>query len=88
MQEKKIKGRKRHILVDTQGFLIKATITAGNISDKQGFCQLLESRERSFPFIKKVWADHSYQGEPLRKMALEHGIDLEIRPLSKLLSQF
>ena len=78
MQEKKIKGRKRHILVDTQGLLLAVNITAGNISDKQGFCQLLEKKEQSFPFVKKVWADHSYQGEPLRKMVLEYGIELEI----------
>lgn len=28
--------------------------------------------------IQKMWADHGYQGEPLRKIAFEHGIDLEI----------
>jgi putative transposase len=78
MQEKKIKGRKRHILVDTQGLLLTVNITAGNISDKQGFCQLLEKREQSFPSVRKVWADHGYQGEPLRKLALEYGIELEI----------
>lgn len=78
MREKKIKGRKRHILVDSQGNLIKANITGANISDKQGFSQLLEKKELCFPFVKKIWADHGYQGTPLKEIALGHGIELEI----------
>lgn len=85
MQEKKIKGRKRHILVDSQGNLIKVSITGANISDKQGFNQLLEKKKSCFPFVKKIWADHGYQGERLKKIALEHEIELEIvkRPPSR-----
>jgi putative transposase len=31
---KKVKGRKRHLLVDTEGFLIDAVVTAANVSDQ------------------------------------------------------
>lgn len=73
-----MKGRKRHAIVDTQGFLLDVCITAGNISDKQGLCQLLERKAETFKGVKKVWADHSYQAESLKKIALECGIELEI----------
>jgi len=33
---KKVKGRKRHLLVDTQGLLLKVKVQAGNISDREG----------------------------------------------------
>ena len=78
MQEKKIKGRKRHILVDSQGNLMKAHIAGANISDKQGLTQLLENKGSCFPFVKKIGADHGYQGVPLKNTTLEHGIELEI----------
>lgn len=53
-------------------------ITAANTSDKQGFCQLLERKQETFKNVKKVWADHSYQGESLKKIALGYEIELEI----------
>ncbi len=53
-------------------------ITAANISDKQGFCQLLEKKQQTFDCVKKVWADHGYQGEALKQIALRYGIELEI----------
>ena len=66
------------MLVDTQGFLLDVAITAANISDKQGFCQLLERKDQFFPCVKKIWADNSYQGEPLRQISSQYGIELEI----------
>ncbi|CCB86551.1 transposase [Parachlamydia acanthamoebae UV-7] len=41
---KKVKGRKRHIAVDTQGFLLQAHITSGNISDKKGLQSLVRRK--------------------------------------------
>src|SRR4029077_18990660 len=39
---KKVKGRKRHIAVDTLGLLVAVVITAANVSDGRGACQLLD----------------------------------------------
>jgi putative transposase len=40
---KKIKGRKRHTLVDTLGLLLAVVVTAANVDDRQGFITLLET---------------------------------------------
>jgi putative transposase len=40
---KKVKGRRRHLLVDTQGLLLKTKVQAGNISDREGGKLLLQS---------------------------------------------
>lgn len=48
---KKVKGWKRHIAVDTQGFLLQAHITSGNISDKKGLQSLV--RRKSLKSVKK-----------------------------------
>ena len=61
--------------MDTQGFLLDINITAANMSDKQGFCQLLERKSETFKDVKKVWADHSDQGESLKKIALGYAIE-------------
>jgi putative transposase len=39
---KQLKGRKRHILVDTEGFLLKAKVHAANVFDRDGIKPLLE----------------------------------------------
>ena len=60
---KKIKGRKRHALVDTDGRgLILRSHEAG-IQDRDGAGPVLKSSRRSFPFIKRVFADSGYAGE-------------------------
>ena len=81
---KKIKGRKRHIAVDTEGFLLQAHITSAALSDKEGAKRLLKSK-RLKP-IKKMWADSGYGGEDLRQIAHSYGKDLEIvkRPAGKV----
>jgi len=50
---KKIKGRKRHILVDTQGFLLAAPVAQANLNDREGLKRLLEKIENSYKRLKK-----------------------------------
>lgn len=45
---KKVKGRRRHLLVDTQGLLLKVKVQAGNISDREGGKLLLLSIDGLF----------------------------------------
>ena len=50
---KKIKGRKRHILVDTQGFLLSTRVTEANLNDREGLQQVLEKIKNNFEKLKK-----------------------------------
>ena len=60
---KKIKGRKRHILVDTLGNLLDVVVSAANLSDREGLKVLLTKVERQIALrLLKIWADKSYQG--------------------------
>jgi transposase len=59
---KKIKGKKRHILVDTQGLLLCAIIHAADIQDRDGGVLLMSALFGMFPFLLKLYADSGYQG--------------------------
>src|SRR5205823_14609411 len=58
---KKVKGRKRHIAVDTLGLLCAVVVTAANVSDGKGACQLLEQMTpEKFPRLKGGCGDGRY----------------------------
>ena len=58
---KKIKGKKRHILVDTQGLLMHAIVHAADIQDRDGGVLLMATLFGLYPFLK-LYADGGYQG--------------------------
>src|SRR5207302_344775 len=63
---KKIKGRGRHLVVDTEGWLLALVVTAASVSDKAG-AKLLASRlALLFTTLQLMWADACYDGKPLR----------------------
>ena len=55
-------GRKRHILVDTQGLLLKVKVHEAGLSDKVGAKMVLEGLSGRFPRMRKVWADYAHRG--------------------------
>jgi putative transposase len=59
---KLIKGKKRHILVDTLGLLLHAIVHSAGIQDRDGGIALLGTRFGRFPFLVKLFADSAYQG--------------------------
>jgi transposase len=59
---KKVTGRKRQVLVDTEGNLLKTKVHPADIHDKPGGMLLLTCLHILFPSIVLVWADSSYQG--------------------------
>lgn len=69
--EKKIKGRKRHILTDTIGLPVGMIVHPANIQDRDGAPALLASTRTEFPWLRHVFADGGYAGEKLTA-ALEH----------------
>jgi putative transposase len=62
---KKVKGRKRHIVTDTAGFLLAALVHTANVQDNHGAVPLLRSIGRSFPKLRHVFADRVYRGDKL-----------------------
>ncbi len=59
---KKIKGKKRHVLVDTQGLLMHSIVHAADIQDRDGGVLLMASIFGMFPFLLKLYADSGYTG--------------------------
>jgi transposase len=63
---KKIKGRKRHILTDTNGLLVAADVRSADVQDRDGAVPLLASVRRAFPWLRHVFADGGYAGTKLQ----------------------
>ncbi len=70
---KKVKGRKRHILVDSLGFLIAVVVTAANVDAARAAQDLFaEVRGRDFPLLRVVFADHKYHNYGLYDWLSRH----------------
>jgi putative transposase len=73
---KHIKGRKRHILVDTEGFLLKAKVHAANIMDCDGIKVLLEGVRERLPRLSHLWLEAGYNGKDRGKDWVEKTLGL------------
>jgi len=60
-----VKGRKRHLLVDTLGLPISIYVTPADMHDTQGARRLLAGLKYFVPRLKKIWADAAYRGKEL-----------------------
>lgn len=59
---KKINGRKRHALVDTDGRLLAAALSRASLHDSHGGIALLRASRRPWPFVARCFADRAYAG--------------------------
>ena len=60
---KKIKGRKRHILVDTMGLLLAVVITSASVQDRDGARLLLAKLGGACKKLRLIWVDGGYRGQ-------------------------
>jgi putative transposase len=61
---KKVKGRKRHLLVDTQGLVVKARVHSAMVQDREGIKVLLDLAPEHLPQrLSHLWMDAGYTGE-------------------------
>ena len=60
---KKVKGRKRHIVVDTIGLLLVVIVHSANIQDRDGAKLVLEQIKGNFSRLELIWADAVYSGK-------------------------
>ncbi len=59
---KQVKGRKRHILVDTLGLLIRVLVNSAGVADRDGATAIFDATAGMLPRLKRVWADQNYAG--------------------------
>jgi putative transposase len=74
---KKINGRKRHIITDTLGLIIAVMVTAANKHDGTVGCALFKFTMNKCKNVKCIFADHSYRGKFI-EMAEQNGVKIEI----------
>jgi transposase len=67
---KKLSGRKRHLLVDTLGLVVKALVHPADLQDRAGAPPLLLTVAGTLPRLELIWADNAYVG-PLQTWVWE-----------------
>lgn len=61
--KKKVKERKRHLLADTEGLVMKAKVHAANVFDRDRIKPLMALVGKRFPRLSHLWRDAGYNGK-------------------------
>jgi putative transposase len=75
---KKVRGRKRHLLVDTEGLVVKAKVHSAKVPDQDGLRLLLEAARRELRWLKHLWLDAGYEGRGKRWVEEALGLSAEV----------
>ncbi|WP_244238338.1 IS5 family transposase [Corallococcus terminator] len=76
---KKVKGRKRHLLVDTEGLVHALRVHPASVQDRDGAQLLLGGKSREgFPRLRKLWVDSGYTGRCKCWLEEKFGWDVEV----------
>jgi putative transposase len=75
---KKLSGRKRHLLVDTGGLILRAVVQPANVADRDGARAVLAPLPELFPTLHHIWADMGYRGYLLPWAQTTLGVQLTI----------
>ena len=75
---KKVEGRKRHLLVDTEGLVLKAKVHSAKVPDQDGLKLLLESAQARLSRLSHLWVDAGYQGRGRRWAQEVLGLSVEV----------
>jgi putative transposase len=74
---KKVKGRKRHIQVDTLGLLLAVVVTSAALSDPAGAKLLLKRLGGACKKLRRIWVDGTYRGQLLEWVILHYHFRLQ-----------
>lgn len=80
---KRVKGRKRHVVTDTNGMLLAVHVHPANIQDNHGAVPLLRELRQIYPGLSHIFADRIYRGRQLRDAIADSGpwtIEIVERP--------
>jgi putative transposase len=75
---KKVRGRKRHLLVDTEGLVLKARVHSAKVPDQDGIKLLLKAARDRLPRLSYLWVDAGYQGRGKEWAEQELGLSVEV----------
>ena len=75
---KKIRGRKRQLLVDTEGLVLKAKVHSAKVPDQDGIKLLLRTARERLPRLSHLWVDAGYQGRGREWVEQELGLSVEV----------
>lgn len=75
---KKVKGRKRHIAVDTDGRLLMVNLTTADVQDAAGAERIIEAVRKRWPWLKHLFADGAYDRGKLMDAAAYRGFVIEV----------
>lgn len=70
---KGVTGRKRHLMVDTEGMPVAVEVTAASVGDREGAKRLLLQGQPKLPRLEHLWVDGGYEGAPFEEWAREQG---------------
>jgi putative transposase len=75
---KKVKGRKRHLIVDTQGTVLTVYVSPANVQDPVAAPEVLALAKAKSSRLKLIWADGRYQGPIVETAARELDLTIEV----------
>jgi putative transposase len=75
---KKVRGRKRHLLVDTEGLVLKAKVHSAKVPEQDGLRLLLESARGEVPRLSHLWLDAGYEGRGKRWAERSFGLSVGV----------
>ena len=76
---KKVKGRKIHALVDTEGLPMRVVVHSAGVQDRDGAALVLDKIRIRFPWLELVWADSGYHARQVdAAVAIVPALRLEI----------
>jgi len=76
--EKKVEGRKRHSLVDTEGLVLKAKVHSARVPDEDGIGVLLDPARDRLRCLSHLWVDAGYRGRGRRWAEEVMGLSVEV----------
>jgi putative transposase len=75
---KKVRGRKRHILLDTEGLVVEARVHSVKVPDQVGIRRLLDPARSRLPRLSYLWVDAGYRGRGKEWAEEALGVEVEI----------
>lgn len=75
---KKVKGRKRHLVVDTLGLLLAVAVTAASVQDRDGAHPVVAAAMEKYPKIQTIYVDSAYAGQCAQTVSQCHDIQVEV----------